>query len=279
MRSAQLIAAFLAATAFVACGDQPSARQPHTQMTLATTLDLTSEQRARLASRKIFFGHQSVGADILSGIKELATVDSALSLRVLRSAEPASISGPALVESPIGTNGDPSSKAKAFAVALAHGVGSDLGAGGIAMYKYCYLDFDASTDVAKVFREYREGIDQLKAANPGLTIVHITAPLTTGESGARALVKRILGKPTVLDANAKRNEFNALLRKTYGGREPLFDLAALESTLADGSRTFTTRGADTVYTLAHEYTDDGGHLNAVGRRHVAVPFLDLLASL
>src|SRR5262245_25862860 len=188
-------------------------------MTLATTLALTSEQRARLASRKIFFGHQSVGADILNGIKELSAGDSALPLRVVRSAEPASIGGPALVEAPIGTNGDPSSKAKAFAAALAHGVGGGGGAGGVAMYKYCYLDFDASTDVPKIFREYREGIDRLKAANPGLTIVHITVPLTSGEASTRALVKRILGKPTVLDANAKRNQFNALLRQTYVGRE------------------------------------------------------------
>lgn len=279
MRRAHLAAGFVGATAFIACADQPSARQSHTPMTLATTLDLTSEQRARLASRKIFFGHQSVGADILNGIKELAAVDSTLALRVVRSAEPASISGSALVESPIGTNGDPSSKAKGFAAALARGLGSDPGAGGVAMYKYCYLDFDASTDVPKVFREYREGIDRLKAANPGLTIVHITVPLTSGEAPARALIKRILGKPTVLDANAKRNEFNALLRQTYGSRESLFDLAALESTLSDGSRSFAARGADTVYTLASEYTDDGGHLNARGRRHVAVPFLGLLASL
>jgi hypothetical protein len=279
MRRVQRVAGLLAAAALVACADQPTTRQTKTQMTLATTLDLTGEQRARLSSRKIFFGHQSVGADILSGIKELAVGDSTVVLRVVRSAEPASISGPALVESPIGTNGDPSSKAKAFAAALARGVGSDQGVGGVAMYKYCYLDFDASTDVPKIFREYREGIDRLKAANPGLTIVHITVPLTSGEAPARALIKRILGKPTVLDANAKRNQFNALLRQTYRSREPLFDLAALESTLADGTRSFAARGADTVYTLATEYTDDGGHLNARGRRHVAVSFLDLLASL
>jgi len=101
--------------------------------------------------------------------------------------------------------------------------------------------------------------------------VHVTAPLTRLESGPRFLVKRLLGKPTTRDANARRNRFNAMLREEYAG-EPMFDLAKVESTRPNGSRSFFNDGADVVYTLAPELTDDGGHLNAAGRRAAAEEF-------
>jgi hypothetical protein len=225
---------------------------------------------------KVFFAHQSVGANILQGVEELAAENGAPRLRVVRSNSPQSVDGPAIVETPIGTNGDPSSKARGFSTAMEQGFGR---AGGIAMYKYCYLDFTPDTDVRAVFSEHRAVVDSVRAAHPGITIVHVTAPLTTSESPARALVKRLLGKPGVLAANAKRNEFNALVRETYGSREPLFDLGTIESTRPDGSRSYETKGRDTVYTLAPEYTDDGGHLNRLGRRVVASRLLQLLSAL
>ena len=224
---------------------------------------------------RVFFGHQSVGANILQGVEELAAEHGAPRLRVVRSSSPQSVDGPAIVETPIGTNGDPSSKARGFSTAMEQGFGRD---GGVAMYKYCYLDFTPNTDVRAVFSEHRAIVDSVRAAHPGITIVHVTAPLTTSESPARAVVKRLLGKPGVLAANAKRNEFNALIRETYGSREPVFDLGAIESTRPDGSRSFETKGRDTVYTLAPEYTDDGGHLNRLGRRVVATKLLQLLST-
>jgi len=225
---------------------------------------------------KVFFAHQSVGANILQGVEELAAEDGVPHLRVVRSSSPQAVDGPAIVETPIGTNGDPSSKARGFSAAMEQGFGS---AGGIAMYKYCYLDFSPSTDVQAVFSEHRGVVDRLRAAHPGVTIVHVTAPLTTSESPARALVKRLLGKPGVVAANQKRNEFNALVRETYGSREPVFDLGAIESTRPDGTRSYERMGRDTVYTLASEYTDDGGHLNRLGRRVAATRLLQLLSTL
>ncbi|HJQ19122.1 MAG TPA: SGNH/GDSL hydrolase family protein [Gemmatimonadaceae bacterium] len=241
-----------------------------------TTLDLTDTQRARLASRKIFFAHQSVGGNVLQGVADLLQENPGLSLRIVRSADPAAVSGPAIVETPIGENGDPSSKAAAFAASLANGLGVDRG---IALYKYCYLDFGPTSDAARIFEEYQATVQRVRAANPTLTIVHVTVPLTVAESPVRHAMKRLLGRPAVRDVNAKRNEFNRLMRAAYGGKEPLFDLAAIESTRPDGSRSFEPRGRDTVFTLAPDYTDDGGHLNARGRRLAATQLLQLLASL
>ena len=81
------------------------------------------------------------------------------------------------------------------------------------------------------------------------------------------------------DVNAIRNRYSTLMLAAYSGRAPVFDLATLESTRPDGSRSFFTRGADTAYTLAEEYTSDGGHLNEAARRMVAEQLLIFLARL
>ncbi len=145
------------------------------------------------------------------------------------------------------------------------------------MYKYCYVDINSSTNVQQMFENYREEIAALRVKHPSLKIVHITVPLTAVEPAARAWVKTLLGRATERDADAKRNEFNRRLRQTYAGRDPIFDLAEGESTSPDGSRSYFIRDKERVFTLASEYTTDGGHLNEAGRLAMAERLLLLLA--
>jgi hypothetical protein len=58
----------------------------------------------------------------------------------------------------------------------------------------------------------------------------------------------------------------------------LFDLAKAESTLPDGSRSFFMSNRDTVFTLAEQYSADGGHLNDLGKRYAAAAMLTALGS-
>jgi len=60
-----------------------------------------------------------------------------------------------------------------------------------------------------------------------------------------------------------RGEFNRLLRERYA-EDPIFDLAAVTSTYPDGRRETFTLDGKTYESLVPAYTDDGGHLNAVG---------------
>lgn len=241
-----------------------------TALTSPAALD---QQLAAMASKRIYFGHQSVGANILDGIKDVAELSPGATLRIIASSDPASLSGPGLFESPVGENGDPESKNEAFARVLEKGMGAQ---GGIAFYKYCYVDFSATTDVQKVFASYRQHIDALKAKYHALRIVHVTVPLTMVEPAGKAWVKALLGRETARDANIRRNEFNRLVRETYRD-DPIFDLAEIESTHPDGSRAFFTTRGQAVYTLCPEYTTDGGHLNAIGRRRAAEKLIALLA--
>lgn len=237
---------------------------------------LSDQQISALMNQKIFFGHQSVGTNILQGIQELMADDSRLKFKIVASADPASVPSPAFVEALIGKNADPASKDEAFAAIVNSGLGNERA---IVMYKYCYVDINASTDVRRLFESYREHIDALKRAHPTLKVVHITVPLTTVESAAEGWIKSILGRTTMRAEDEKRNEFNNLLRQTYAGKEPIFDLAEVESTHADGSRAYYMSGNEKFYMLASEYTDDGGHLNGAGRRVAAQQLLTVLSTL
>ena len=243
---------------------------------LSHSVELTGQQIAHLATRKIFFGHQSVGNNIVDGMRDLASTDSRLTLKIVKSGNPESIPGPAFIEFEIGANTNPQSKNDAFDRVLARGMGAQ---GGIAMFKYCYVDIDGSTDVRQMFERYREEIASLKARYPSLQIVHITVPLTTVETAPKAWIKSALGRATSQDMNVRRNQFNQLLKQTYAHLDPIFDLAEVESTHADGSRSYFIRNGQTTYTLAAEYTTDGGHLNELGRRAAAAALLQTLAKL
>jgi hypothetical protein len=236
----------------------------------------TPDQWRALASRTVLFGHQSVGRNVLDGVRELAAEADAPGFRVVSGTEGAGVDGPALFEFAVGENGDPRSKAEDFAAVVSRSL---PGEGGIALYKHCYLDVGPGTDVEEMFRAYSENARALQRRHPGLRLVHVTIPLTTVESAPEHLARRLLGRSTRRDLNAKRNRFNRLLRETYEGREPVFDLARVESTRADGSRSYLVAGSDTVYTLAPEWTEDGGHLNREGSRAAAAELLTLLAGL
>jgi lysophospholipase L1-like esterase len=79
--------------------------------------------------------------------------------------------------------------------------------------------------------------------------------------------------------NLRREEYNDLLRQTYAGHAPLFDLARLESTDPNGEKTTAAWKGHLVPALAPLYTDDGGHLNALGRQLAAREFVAVLAAI
>lgn len=254
--------------------NRPSERRKGGQ--LRSINEISGAQWQALATRKIFFGHQSVGRNILEGIRELEAQDSRIRLKIVSSADPEQVEGPALVEHSIGRNGDPESKEQAFAAVVERGLGRQRG---IAMYKYCYLDTLPSTNPEAMFARYRANVSALQRKYPELVILHISSPLTTVESPLKYWVKKALLRPTDRDLNVKRNRYNELLRNEYAGKSPMFDLAEVESTRPDGSRSFFLSDGKPVYTLASEYTDDGGHLNGIGRRVAAEQLLIVLSSL
>lgn len=229
-----------------------------------------------LSQHRIFFGHQSVGRDLLAGVEALTRDGAGPALRVVQGRDAALLAPGVLLHDAIGRNEQPQSKLDDFAGLLDGALGDRAS---VAFMKFCYIDFDARSDVDALFAAYRHTLDGLRTRHPSTTFVHVTTPLTTVASGFKASLRRALGKPVWGEReNARRAAFNARLRQELTG-QPLFDLARLESTTAGGQRHLVDVDGRAVEVLAPVYTDDGGHLNAVGQRVIAAELLRLLGSL
>ena len=148
----------------------------------------------------------------------------------------------------------------------------------IAAMKFCYVDFKKETQIDSLFSYYRAMVDSLRAKAPGVTIVHVTVPLTVRTPGWKKFVKKLLAKEESSDIlNSRRCEFNEMVRRQYNG-EPIFDLEVVESTHPDGSREEFLFEGKPVYALIDELSDDGAHLNETGRTLAAREFLKTLAA-
>jgi len=236
--------------------------------------NVTQAQWDTLATRRIYFGHQSVGGNIIDGVRDVLADHPNLKLHIFEATSVDAADPPGIYQARIGHNGDPGSKLAAFDGIM------ESGAASIGVVKFCYVDVEGGRNPDSLFAEYQRNVDRLRARLPGVTFVHVTMPLTTVTEGRRdRLVAWLRGTPTSYDLDVIRNRYNALLRQAYVGKAPVFDLARIESTRPDGSRTFFVRGADTVYTLAPDNTVDGGHLNEQARRRAAEAFLAVLATL
>jgi hypothetical protein len=232
-------------------------------------------QLERLAQRRIFFAHRSVGMNALDGVKALAQ-DANVPLRIVERQAAGSAGQAALEHMFVPENGKPLDKLRNFDAAMnAGGASVD-----IAVFKFCYTDIDAQTDVNMLFERYRSTIDRLKQEHPNTTFVRVTVPLTTVQSGWKALLKRLLGRePYGVLENRRREAYNALLRATYVGKEPVFDLARIESTTPDGRQETSEWQGENVPALSAAYTDDGSHLNATGRLRAAREFIAVLSTI
>jgi hypothetical protein len=171
----------------------------------------------------------------------------------------------------------PLKKLKSFAQVM----GQSRTAPDIALMKFCFVDFTADTDVKALFASYRATIESLRAQHPGTTFLHVTAPLTTVEGGLKARMKYLMGTAPLYGTleNMRREEYNTLLRQTYQGREPLFDLARVESSHADGTAEAVKWQGSAVPVLIQEYSDDGGHLNDIGKDRAARELITVLAGI
>jgi len=239
--------------------------------------NLSEAAWSSLSHQKIFFGHKSVGYNIVDGVKDLVGLNPQANLNVAETNNPSDLANPVFAHWSNGKNNVPRSKIDAFVNTMAEGIGN---LADIAFFKFCYVDIEPDTDIESLFATYDKAMSDLKKRYPRTTFVHVTVPLTVNQTGIKAWIKKILGRPVWgVNQNARRNQYNDLLRQAYKGKAPLFDLAEIESTLPDGTRTTFKSNRSTYYQLASEYTYDGGHLNETGRKKVAEQLLIFLANL
>ena len=238
-------------------------------MSYATTDDIQQDLRT-MKSYRGFFAHQSVGNNILDGLAGIMRRNGENVLPILELGDSTPPEGGFLVHTPIGRNEEPVSKCEDFRRIIDQELAGKID---YALLKFCYIDINAESNVADLFAAYRTVMDDLKTRHPHIAFIHVTAPLRDEAKGFEVWAREMLGRPNRSKlANIKRNDFNRLLRETYAN-DPIFDLAASQSTYPDGSRESFSRDGRTYYSLIGNYTSDGRHLNETGREFVAADFV------
>jgi hypothetical protein len=253
------------ALAAAACGpDTEKTGMPHTQIA-----PLTRTEWDALARRTVFFGHQSVGENVLDGLRKIGEIENWPALRIVDASAPdtGAIQGPALVHEKIGQNGDPHSKVQAFREALDSGLGARVD---VALMKFCFWDIRRDTNIDTVFTEYQQTMADLVRRYPKVTFAYATVPLVAADVDWRARLRRLVGLTTPSDDdNVVRERLNRKIREAYGSGQVLFDVARAEE---------EPSGAEPQPELAADFSSDGAHLNEAGRRRVGTQFVRALSA-
>lgn len=245
--------------------------------------ELTAEPSAEaldaVAEARIFFGHQSVGANILAGLP-LVYEGSDTQPDILESRTALAGSGPVLQHAAIGGNGDPIGKIDDFDALVRDGIGDSVD---VALMKLCYIDFTSATDPEEVFDAYESTMAGLEEAYPDVTFVYTTVPLTVDlglVDSAKATAKVWLGRSaSATPPNLIRERYNELIRERYGDSGRLLDIAAGESYLGDGI--YEARDKDgTTYRVMNPdlASGDGEHLNEQGSEDLASLFVQVVGA-
>ena len=240
---------------------------------------ITAGDLARMSRTRVFFGHQSVGMNVLDGVRGVYAAHG-LAAPVVEargagtgSGRPAGDSG-FIGHAFIGENENPRQKIRDFDAKLRSGTGRHVD---VALMKLCYVDVNGTTDVGALFAAYRDTLGALERDLPGVAFVHVTVPLMTAPGLLSKLKSRLTGRATYGAAdNAARERLNDLLRRAYPG-DRLFDLAAVESTAPDGHRAAGMYREQRYYHLYQGYAADPGHLNEEGARLAAAAWLHAVA--
>lgn len=251
-----------------------------TKLTLPSIDDMPREYWVKLAGKKIFFGHQSVGYNIIDGIADILNERDYIKLNIIEAREPSAFNQPVFAHSQVGMNTKPFSKIKRFVEIMDSGVGSKVD---IAFFKFCYVDIMRDSNPQEIFGGYCTALDGLKDRYPNTKFLHITVPIRSVPKGTKKYLKQtvklLIGKPGFFEDNMMRQNYNDLLRNAYSKTGLFFDLAHVEAVSSSGFGCYVQKGTERIYVMAPEYTEDGGHLNSLGRKKVGEQLLIILAEI
>ncbi len=237
--------------------------------------NISQKKWDQLSLQKIYFGHQSVGYNMVDGMEVVLKVNPNIRLNIKKGKDSDLFKSPVFTHDNNGSNRDPISKIDNFCKTMENGLGDAID---IAGFKFCYVDVERGVNVNELFSHYKKQMKEIALNYPDLTLIHYTVPLKSLQSGSKAFIKNLLGKDIGIEDNIIRNEFNALLRKEYP--DPIiFDIAKIESTFTNGKRLFSEVYGKKIYTMVPAYTNDGGHLSKVGKKKIGEEYLCFLAEI
>src|ERR1035437_5261886 len=229
-----------------------------------------------ISQKNIYFGHRSVGENIISGINKIISKGRHKEIVIKELNSNSKIDGNYFFHSNIGKNGDPKSKFKEFIDIVNDLSNKNLE---IAMIKLCFVDITRKTNINEVFQSYVAMIDSLQNKHPNLTFIHFTVPLKSKPSWINSIKDFIKNRnQNDQQDNINRNNYNELLLTKYP-QKYIFDLAEFESSYPNGKRESIMVNGKLYYSLIKDYTDDGGHLNDMGQQVIASELINKLLEI
>ncbi|MBI4845992.1 MAG: hypothetical protein HY810_05920 [Candidatus Omnitrophica bacterium] len=237
---------------------------------------IPQEKCDALANKKIYFGHQSVGYNIIEGVEDIMLEIPQLKLNIKETNSMDDFLKPVFAHSAVGVNSDPYSKINDFRKNIESGIGEKADA---AFFKFCYVDIVDGADYKKIFEQYKRAILLLEEKYPKVKFLHSTVPLQAANPPIKVFIKKMMGKSDEGQLNnIQRNKFNEMMISEYGSKGNVFDLAGAESSYADGKREFFKDRSKKYYSMIPGFSNDGGHLNKFGRKTVAAKLIIYLSS-
>ena len=239
---------------------------------------VSSADWERLQQSKIFFGHQSVGNNIIKGLEDIGRQFPRLRLNIAKTIDPGRFISPIFAHNTIGVNTDPYSKIQDFDKIIHQGIGIRAD---IVFFKFCFVDIVRDTNLDALFTKYKNVVRRIQHDYPHLTVLHCTVPLQVHRPSWKTYVKNALHFTSLTYTdNVRRNEYNSRLLREYGKQGTVFDLALFEATRQDGGTVkFTGPGGKEYLALNPSYSSDGAHLNATGSKFVAQQLLLFLVKV
>lgn len=225
---------------------------------------------------RVLFAIQSIGSDIVKGVPIAYTRAKLPKPTVVKWSVAPKKRGPLLATATIGRNGEPLSKLKAFAD-LVNGAPRDSVQ--VAVMAFNYQDVSAETDVEALFQSYLATMDSLETANPDITLLYSTVPVTGGNSWRELEADKVEGLSGVTQPvwqdNIARERFNTMIRQQYAATGRLYDIAALQADLGKGKVAAKEHENQFYYVLNPALSSNGRRLNTTGSVKLARALMTL----
>ena len=150
----QLLAVLLSACTLLACQNTPlpDSTMPDTAL---------RDDLATVSRLKVFFGHQSVGQNVIDGLKDLAAANGVSSFRFVSADNMPGDGQGYFADTHIGENHYPIGKCEDFRRVVDR---FRQNPPDVAFMKFCYSDIERDSDVQAIFARYCATMDSLKAA-------------------------------------------------------------------------------------------------------------------
>ena len=122
---------------------------PEEKVSFPSIKDVPAEKWEKLSQKKIYFGHQSVGYNIMDGIEDLMKEHPQIKVNIVETTNESDFNVGILAHSRVGKNDDPKSKITEFVNFIDSGIGKKADA---AALKFCYVDMKPGRMLKNLFQ-------------------------------------------------------------------------------------------------------------------------------